>query len=130
MAQLMLELAAAREPDDLRVARVTLNRRGRHRAATVELARRRAGYSRQGVETGPDDQLRPRPGAIMLATGTLPAEFDQRVVLPLSEGPVVILHWLREGLQRAAQRGATLGIEQTVDADHAVLRLAQVQVSP
>jgi len=131
MAQFVLELAAARDPDERRIAGIALYRRGRHHAAALELARRRARHPGQGVEAGPDDQLRPRPGAIALAArATLPAQFDQRVVLPLPKATRVIFRWLHEGLERAAQRRATFGIEQTVDADHAVLRLPQVQVAP
>ena len=91
VAELMLQLAPARDPDDRRVAGVALHRLGRHGPAALELARRRPGQPGQGVEAGADDQLRPRAGTVPLAAGALPAEFDQRVVLALAVAARVIL---------------------------------------
>src|SRR3989442_5015390 len=131
MAQFVLELAAARDPDDRGIAGIALYRRGRHRAAALELARRGPWYAGKGVIAGADDQLRPRPGAIALAArAALPAQFDQRVVLPLPIAARVIFRWLHEGLQRRPHGGAAFGIEQAVDPHHTVLWLAQVQVAP
>src|SRR5438132_1263711 len=72
MAALVLQLAAAHDPADRRVAGMALHRLGRHRAAALELARRRPRHPGPGVEAGPDDQLRPRPGPIVLTTGSIP----------------------------------------------------------
>src|SRR5438874_5951089 len=58
--ELVLELALARDAADRRVAGVALDGLGRHRAATLELAGRRAPGPGQGVETGAGDQLPPR----------------------------------------------------------------------
>src|SRR5438132_3100927 len=65
--ELMLQLGLAGDPADRRVAGVALHGLGRHRAAALELARRRAGYAHQRLEAGADDQLRPRTRAIALA---------------------------------------------------------------
>src|SRR5438094_1887826 len=62
--ELVLELALARDAADRRVAGVALDGLGRHRAATLELARRCALDPGQGVEGGADDQLRPGAGAV------------------------------------------------------------------
>src|ERR1700693_5492548 len=116
MAQLVLQLAAARHPYDRRVTGVALHGRGRHRAAAVQLARGGAWDPGQRVEAGPDDQLRPRPSTVPLATGAvglaaaLPAEFDQRVVLALPVAARVIFDGLHERLQRGAERRAALGL--------------------
>src|SRR5207245_8656584 len=59
MAQFVLELAAARDPDDRRIAGIALYRRGRHRAAALELARRRPSFAGTGLNAGADDQLPP-----------------------------------------------------------------------
>src|SRR5438874_1750620 len=62
--ELVLELALARDAADRRVAGVALDGLGRHRAATLELARRCAPGPGQRVEAGADDQLRPGAGAV------------------------------------------------------------------
>src|SRR6267143_1057709 len=113
MVELVLELATTGDLRDRRIARITLHGRCRDRSATLEFARRRSGHSRQGVEAGPDDQLRPRASAVAPAAGSLPAEFDQGVVLALAMRALVIFDRLHEGLQRAPERGATFGIEQS-----------------
>ena len=64
MVELVLELAAAGDLQDGRIAGDALYGRRRYRAAALELARRRPRDSRQGVEAGPDDQLRPRASAV------------------------------------------------------------------
>jgi len=66
VVELVLELALAGDPYDGAVAGIALHRLGRHRAAAPELTRRRARGSRQRVEAGADDQLRPRARAITL----------------------------------------------------------------
>src|SRR5258708_6929686 len=135
--EFMFELTLAGDPRDRGIAGVALHRRGWHRATALKLARGGSRNARQGVEAGPDDQLRPRastvtvaPGTIAPATGPLPAELDQRIVLPLTMATVVVFDRLHKGLQRGPYRGTTHGIEQTVDPDHAILRLAQVQIAP
>src|SRR4029077_28728 len=136
MAQLVLELAPPDEPADRPVARITLHRRRRPRAAALELAGRGPREAGQGVQAGADDQLRPRRGAVTLSAraftlaGALAAEFDQRIMLALAEAALVVLDRLHEGLQRGLDGRPALGIEQTVDPHHAVLRLAQVQIAP
>src|SRR5438132_8481065 len=72
--ELVLELGLTRDAADRRVAGVALDGLGRHRTAAVELARRRAPDPGQGIETGADDQLWPRPGAVAPAAWSLPAE--------------------------------------------------------
>src|SRR5438874_11452830 len=62
--ELVLELALAGDAADRRVAGVALDGLGRHRAPTLELARRRALGPGERVEAGADDQLRPRAGAV------------------------------------------------------------------
>src|SRR5256884_3861182 len=62
--ELVLELALARDAADRRVAGVALHRLGRHRAAAVQLAGRRARRPGERVEAGADDQLRPGTGAV------------------------------------------------------------------
>src|SRR5438477_1775751 len=64
MVELVVELAAAGDLRDGRIAGDALYGRRRYRAATLELARRRPRDSRQGVKAGPDDQLRPRASAV------------------------------------------------------------------
>src|SRR5438093_12291670 len=65
--ELVLELALAGDAADRRIAGVTLDGLGRDCPATLELARRRTGHPRQGVEAGADDQLRPPPGRAAFA---------------------------------------------------------------
>src|SRR4030088_1920463 len=130
MGQLVLEFALACEPRESGITGNALNGCGRHRTAAIELARRRTRDARQRVETGPDDELRPWPGAVARATGTLPAELDQCIVLPLTMAALVVLDRLHKCLQRGPDRRATFGIEQPVDPDHAILRLAQMQIAP
>src|SRR3984893_1622929 len=130
MAELVFELAAPGKANDRRVAGKALHRCRRDGAAALDLARRRPRNAGQSLEAGPYDQLRSRPGAIALAAPALPAELDQRVVLPLAVAALVVLHRLHKRLSRAAHLDATFGIEQAVDPHHPVLRLAQVQVSP
>src|SRR5207245_4451944 len=80
LIELVLELALARDAADRRVAGVALDRLGRHRAATLELAGRCALGPGERVEAGADDQLRPRAGAVALAAcATLPAELHERI---------------------------------------------------
>src|SRR2546430_17206232 len=62
--ELVLQLALAGDPADRRVAGVALDGLGRHRAATLELARRCALGPGQRVEAGAGDQLRPRARAV------------------------------------------------------------------
>src|SRR5438132_11632905 len=62
--ELVLELALAGDAADRRVAGVALDGLGRHRAATLELARRCALDPGQRVEAGADDQLWPGAGAV------------------------------------------------------------------
>src|SRR5438094_5394915 len=62
--ELVLELALARDAADRRVAGVTLDGLGRHRAAAVQLAGRCALGPGERVEAGADDQLWPRPGTV------------------------------------------------------------------
>src|SRR5947207_8145161 len=117
--ELVLELALAGDPADRRVAGVALHGLGRHRAAALELARRRALGPGQRVDAGTDDQLRPRAGAVALPA-TVPAEFDQRVGTALAVIARVVLDRLHERLQRRPQRGPALRIEQAVEPDQAV----------
>src|SRR5438094_4541796 len=65
--EFVLELALAGDAADRRVAGVALDRFGRDRPATIELACRRTRCARQRVEAGADDQLRPWAGAVALA---------------------------------------------------------------
>ena len=111
MIQLVLELALARDPRDRGITCDALDRRRRHRATALELARGCAPNAGQGVAAGADDQLRPWAGTIALAAGPVPAELDQRVVLALAVAARVVLAWLHKGLQRGAYRGAAFGIE-------------------
>src|SRR5438067_10997446 len=65
--ELMLQLALAGDPANRAIARIALHGLRGHRAAALELARRRARGPGQRVEAGADDQLRPRTGAVALA---------------------------------------------------------------
>src|ERR1700687_4378341 len=123
VVELVLELAAPGEPGERGVTGVALHRRRRHGAAALNFARRRPRPPAQRVHASPDNQLRPRARAIPLATGTLAAEFDQGIMLPLPVAAFVIFDWLHEGLQRRPYRGAALSIEQAVAPDKAILPL-------
>src|SRR2546425_6792061 len=68
VVELVLQLALSRDPADGRVAGVALHGLRRYCAATLELTRRGALRPGQGVQAGADDQLRPRPRAVALAT--------------------------------------------------------------
>src|SRR4030081_2778729 len=106
MVELVLELAAPRDVRDRGIAGVALHGRRRDRAAALELAGRRPRDPRQGVEAGPDDQLRPRAGPVAPTASSLQAELDQRVVLALAVAALVVLDRLHEGRQRGPDRGA------------------------
>src|SRR5438067_10497197 len=62
--ELVLQLALAGDAADRRVAGVALDGLGRHRADTLELARRCALGPGQRVDAGADDQLRPRADVV------------------------------------------------------------------
>src|SRR6266699_2623425 len=74
VVELLLELALAGDPADGTVAGIALDGLRRHRAAALELTRRRAPGPGQGVEAGADDQLRPWARAVVFAPAALPAE--------------------------------------------------------
>src|SRR2546428_12599314 len=127
MVALLLEFSPAGDAGDRRVAGVRLHRLGRHRPATLQLAGRRPGQPGQRVETGTDDQLRPRAGAIALATsalahaaGRLPPKFDQRIGAALAKAPRVVFDGLYQPAECRPQRRATFGIEQAVEPDQAI----------
>src|SRR6266568_1306183 len=122
VVELVLELALAGNPADGTVAGVALDRLRRHRAAALELTRRRAPGPGQGVEAGADDQLRPRARALVFAPGAPPAELNQGVGAALAVAARVVLDRLHERLQRRAQGGATLNVEYGIDPVLEVLR--------
>src|SRR2546423_6168568 len=110
--ELVLELALAGDSRDGAVAGVALHRLRRYRAATLELARRRAFDPGERVEAGADDQLRPGAGAVTLAAGApVPGEFDQCVNAALAVIARVVFDRLHERLQGRPQRGTAFGIE-------------------
>src|SRR5438128_8282075 len=101
VAELVVQFAPAGDPADGAVAGITLHRLRRHRPAALELTRRRAPRPGQGVEAGPDDQLRPRPGAVAFGAvafgaGTLPGELDHRIGTALAIAAGVILDRFHE----------------------------------
>src|SRR5207244_12658378 len=69
VVELLLKLALSGDPADGTVAGIALDGLRRHRAAALELTRRRAPGPGQGVKAGADDQLWPWAGAIALAAG-------------------------------------------------------------
>src|SRR6184192_4238235 len=114
--ELMLQLALAGDPANRAIAGIALHGLRGHRAAALELARRRALDPSQGVEARADDQLRPRSGPIALVPrATLPAEFDQGVGTALAVVAGVVLDRLHARLQGRSQRRATLDVEHAVE---------------
>src|SRR6266852_5244587 len=65
--ELVIELVLTGDATERAVARVALDGFGGHRAAALELARRRALGPGQRLERGADDELRPGAGTIPLA---------------------------------------------------------------
>jgi len=86
--------------------------------------------SRQGVDARRDDELRTRTSAVRRRSATLSADFDQGVSASLARRPIVLFARQHEGVQRRPQGRAALGIEQAIQPDQPVHRLAQVQIAP
>ena len=71
-----------------------------------------------------------RLAAVAFGAGALPGELDHRIGTALAVAAGVILDRFHEGLQRGPQGGAAFGVEQAIEPDQAVLRLAKVQIAP
>ena len=88
--ELRVELAFADDPADGGVAGDAADRLGRDDGAAVQLPARRIGRAQQGLDAGPDDQVRPRPGAIGRAESARLAELDQAVGATLPGRAIVV----------------------------------------
>src|SRR3989440_12606365 len=67
MTELVFQLALAGDPRNRRVAGIPLHRLGGDRPTAIQLTGRRARRPRQGVDTPPDNQLRPWARSVMPA---------------------------------------------------------------
>src|SRR5439155_25319406 len=71
MTEFVVQLALAGDPRNRRVAGIPLDRLGGDRPTAIQLTGRRARRPGQGVDTCPDDQLRPRTRSVLLAASAV-----------------------------------------------------------
>src|SRR5439155_26830185 len=127
---LRIELALADDPADGGVAGDPAHCLGGDDGATVQLAAWRTRRTSQRVDAGPDDQVRPRPGAVRRARGSWLAVLGPPVGPVLPRRAVVVFSRRPVAADRVPNDGPRLGIEQSVEPDDAVERPADSQVAP
>src|SRR2546426_7680235 len=123
------ELGSARNSYERRVTRMALDGFRRHRSAAFQLTGGRARNSGQRFQAGADDELRPWARAVALAARALTAEFHEGIGTALCVGPIVVFDRLHLSGDRRPYRCATFRVQQAVNPDDSIVRIADVQIT-
>ena len=130
---LALELGLAKQPTHAGIARVPLCCLHWYRSDARHLGRWRALEAQQCLGGRRDHQM----GALTADTAELaaierpPREVDQGIDASLTRRPgIVVRRWRHQRTKGHLQRRPALEIQDAINADYAVLRLADVQIAP
>jgi len=128
-ADLLRQLPGAGDARDRRIAGQPPDRFGGNGGSPFQLAGGCASVAGQRVEACPDGQLGSRSHRVTPAPA-LVAELDERIRAPLAGRPVGAFGRRHQGVERAAQRRPAYGVQQAVEPDQAIQRLADLEVPP